>query len=450
MRPRRPVPPLDSAMQQQERDVRVLVTGASGLIGGALVEALLSEGHEVICAARHPGRAHARRIPLAVDFSSVPGENWWLPHLAGVHAVVNAVGILREHRGQTFPALHTQAPIELFKACARAQVTVVVQVSALGADEAAQSRYHHSKKAADDALRGLAVRAAIVQPSLVYAPGGASAGLFNQLAALPVAALPRGGAMQVQPVHLDDVVGGILALLRDPPAGHTTVAFVGPQPLALRTYLDELRRSLGIAGRLRVVPMPESVFRWAARVAGHIPGSSLDAETAGMLLRGNAAPAEAFSRLLGREPRPPSAFVPAAQAPALRSKAVTGAWLPVLRWAIAFLWIWTGIVSLGVYPVQDSLALLARVGLGGVPAQVALYGAAVLDLALGLLTLAAPARWRRALWVAQLVLIGAYTVLISIYLPEYWLHPYGPISKNLPLMAAIGLLWAMEPAHRKI
>jgi hypothetical protein len=99
---------------------------------------------------------------------------------------------------------------------------------------------------------------------------------------------------------------------------------------------------------------------------------------------------------------------------------------------------------LGLYPVQGSIALLARVGLHGALAYVALYGAAWLDLVLGILTLAAPRRYRAAVWVTQLVLIAGYTLLISVFLPEYWLHPYGPVSKNLPLLAAIGLLWALE------
>jgi hypothetical protein len=64
-------------------------------------------------------------------------------------------------------------------------------------------------------------------------------------------------------------------------------------------------------------------------------------------------------------------------------------WLPVLRIALALMWLWTAVVSFGVYPVQDSLALLARVGLHGAIAAIALYAAAALDLALGVLTLAA-------------------------------------------------------------
>jgi len=428
--------------------VRVLVTGASGFIGRAVAEALLRRGDEVVGAARHPpalsdgGRACET---LPVDLSKVPPVEWWVPRLAGVDAVVNAVGILREQGAQTFRALHTDAPSALFKACASAGVPLVVQVSALGADDQAQSRYHLSKKAADDCLRGLPLRGRIVQPSLVYGPGGPSSLLFNQLATLPVLVFPLAGDMLVQPVHRDDVVDGVLALLRSPDPQPGTIAFVGPRPLRLRDYLAQLRAALHVGGKLRVLRMPERLFRWAAALAGHVPGSSLDSETAAMLLRGNAAPSEPFTRLLGREPRAVTAFIPGAQVQGMRTEAVLGVWLPVLRGAIALLWLWTGVVSLGWYPVSDSLALLGRVGLHGALAKLALYGAAGLDLLLGVLTLAAPARWRAGVWCAQLLLIALYTVSITLFLPEYWLHPYGPISKNLPVLAAIALLWALEP-----
>ena len=53
------------------------------------------------------------------------------------------------------------------------------------------------------------------------------------------------------------------------------------------------------------------------------------------------------------------------------------------------------------------------------------------------------------MWLVQLALIAGYTLLITLFLPEYWLHPYGPISKNLPLAALIALLWALEPPRER-
>jgi hypothetical protein len=71
----------------------------------------------------------------------------------------------------------------------------------------------------------------------------------------------------------------------------------------------------------------------------------------------------------------------------------------------------------------------------------ALGGAALLNLLLGLLTLW-PLRHRaqKALWGAQALLVLFYTAVITWRLPEFWLHPYGPIVKNLPILAALLLL----------
>jgi uncharacterized protein YbjT (DUF2867 family) len=427
--------------------MRVLVTGATGFIGRAVAHALRQRGHAVVRAVRHPRDGDSDAI--RVDFASVPSRSWWLPHLRGIDAVVNAVGILREQPGQSFRALHTEAPAELFRACAAAGDPVVVQVSALGADARARSGYHLSKKAADDVLRGLPLRGAIVQPSLVYGPGGTSAALFNKLAMAPVLPFPQSGRMQVQPVHIDDLVAGIVAVLESPPPGMRTLAFAGPQPIALRDYLGELRAALGEPRRQWIVPIPTAVFRAGAAAAARLPGSMLDTETADMLLAGNAAPDNALPALLQRPPRPPREFIAADTRELQRRAAALDLWLPVLRIALALLWLWTAAVSLGLYPVSDSHALLARVGLHGAMATMALYGAALLDLVLGVLTLAAPARWRRPVWLAQLALLAGYTVLVTLFLPEYWLHPYGPISKNLPIAAAIALLWALEPPVRK-
>ena len=427
--------------------MRVLLTGASGFIGRAVAQSLRARGHAVVPVLRHPPAG--ARDAVQADFAGIPRRSWWVAQLAGIDAVVNAVGILRERDGQTFRALHTLAPVELFQACASAGVRTVVQVSALGADEHARSAYHLSKKAADDVLRALPLAGAVVQPSLVYGPGGTSAALFNKLAMAPLLPFPQGGRMLVQPVHVDDVVQAIVQLVEEPPLSVATLAFAGPQPLAMRDYLAELRGALGERRRQWIVAVPESLFRAGATLASHLPGSLLDAETADMLLAGNATQANALPELLDRAPRAPRDFVPAGQREVQRRAAVLDLWHPVLRAALAFLWIWTAVVSFGLYPVRDSYALLARVGLHGMLATIALYGAALLDLVLGALTLAAPARWRRPVWMAQLALIAGYTVLITLFLPEYWLHPYGPISKNVPLLGLIGLLWALEPPGRR-
>lgn len=108
-----------------------------------------------------------------------------------------------------------------------------------------------------------------------------------------------------------------------------------------------------------------------------------------------------------------------------------------IRLTLATVWLVTGVLSLGIYPVQDSLSLLGRVGITGDPALFTLYSEALLHIIIGILTLYAPGR---KLWQAQALIIVAYTVVITIKLPEFWLHPFGPILKNLPILTLIWLL----------
>jgi uncharacterized protein YbjT (DUF2867 family) len=422
----------------------VLLVGASGFVGRALAQALLERGHDVTCALRDPSRLEDRRMQaVSADLTRDTAQDW-LPRLAGIDVVINAAGIVREENCQTFEAIHTRGPIALFSACAQARTGLVLQISALGADAGAETRFHLSKKSADDFLASLPVASIIAQPSLIHGEGGASARLFSTMAALPLIPLPGTGDQQIQPVHIDDVVDALLAMVEA--AGATTagvrrVPLVGPRPLSLRNYLAALRRGLGL-GAAHFFPLPMPLIRFAAQAGRLLPGGLLDRDTLRMLERGNTAPADPFSAVLGRSPRAADQFAGAGD----RGRAQLGWLLPLLRWSIALVWIVTGIVSLGLYPVQESYALLARAGVEGALAPPMLYGAAALDLAFGIAILVCKRRSR--LWLAQIGVILLYTAIITLRLPEFWLHPYGPLLKNLPMLAAIWLLYELEKRPR--
>lgn len=431
------------ALERKDGPVKILVCGASGFIGGPLAAVLAARGHEVLHGLRRapePDDPHAGSVVL-MDYTRDHDPEIWRSRLEGVDVVINAVGILRESAALSFGALHVRAPLALFEACGQAGVKRVIQISALGADEGAQSRYHRSKKQADDYLATLPLDWAIVQPSLVYGDEGMSAKLFTTLAALPLIPVPGRGEQLVQPVHLDDLVEAIVRLVEwnGPLRGHLPT--VGAAPLRFGDWLRSLRTQMHLP-RTLLLPTPGPVMRAAAAVGERL-GGLLDRESLGMLERGNTASSEAMSTLLDRPPRPATAFIPPNRAGASANAARLNWALPLLRACVAFLWIFTAIVSLGLYPVEASYALLAQVGITGALAPVALYGAALLDLAFGV-GIYALRRHRQWLWRAQIALILAYSLLITWRLPEFWLHPFGPLSKNIPLLAVILLLHEFE------
>ncbi|MEQ1559115.1 MAG: DoxX-like family protein [Methyloglobulus sp.] len=112
-----------------------------------------------------------------------------------------------------------------------------------------------------------------------------------------------------------------------------------------------------------------------------------------------------------------------------------------IRLTLATVWLVTGVISLGIYPVEESLKLLARIGIVGTCALFTLYGEALLDIAIGLLTLTKPSQ---RLWQVQAAIIVGYTAVISVFLPEFWLHPFGPLLKNLPIFTLVWLLYRHE------
>jgi uncharacterized protein YbjT (DUF2867 family) len=419
--------------------VRVLIAGASGFIGTHLARAATAAGHEVICGGRNAATSLDCARHLSLDYTA-PARDTLASELRGIDVVVNAVGILRPRGAQTFEALHVRGPRELFAAAAAAGVRRIIQVSALGAEPSALAAYHRSKSEADRALMTLPVDWAVVMPSLVYGPGGASARLFDTLASLPLIPLPAGGTQPVQPVHIDDVTSALLRLIESPVELRCTVQAVGAEPTTLADFLRSLRAAFGMrpAGSLAV---PRGLMTAAARLGDFLPGAFLSRETLGMLERGSVGDPGALARLLGRPPLPVRAFVnPASRAPARRD-AVLGWIAPLLRMSVAFMWLIAGAVSLGPQSAEG-MELLRQIGVPATLAPAMLIGAALFDIALGILTLLP--RRIPLLWTAQILLVVAYTAIISVFLPDLWLEPFGPVVKNVPILAMLLLLRHLE------
>lgn len=421
--------------------MKILVCGASGFIGSAVCARLAAEGHEVLRGVRraeHPGE-------VAIDFSRDLQPAAWRARLRGVDAVINAVGIISEHGAASFDALHARAPAALFAACAEAGVRRVVQISALGAAHGA-TPYFTSKRAADEALMALPLEWTILRPSLVFGPEGDSAAMFCQAASMPLMAAPALGAARFQPIHVDDLAQAVLAALDPATPARRVIDVAGRDTVSYDAMLATYRAALGFAPA-PLLHIPAPLMACAAWVAGKIPGVPLTPDNWRMLRAGSAlAPDDrtgpaVLRELLGRAPRAIADFIAPDERELLRMRALASWRTLLLRWTLALVWLLTALVSAFIYPQADSLALLARVGLEGSPAMLALYGAAALDAAFGLACIAWP---RRALWLAQGALVLGYSAAIAACLPEFLWHPFGPLLKNLPILAVLAILYAEE------
>jgi len=375
---------------------------------------------------------------ITADFTRDHDTETWLSRLHSIDAVVNCIGIIKEHSKQTFEYLHTKAPCALFKACDIAKVRKVIQISALGADDTASSEYHLSKKAADECLSQRALDWTILMPSIVYGHGAKSMAFFKALAALPLTPLVDTGNQPIQPVHIDDLCHAVIKALHTNQLSHKRIDVVGPAPVTMRALYTTLKTWLGMKHAI-FISLPYGASLFAARVAGFMGNTPLTYETVQMLKKGNTGNVASYIEATGITPRPfEQTIMKTPPLPGDIHYAKHFFLIPLLRITLAVLWIVTGYISAFVYPIELSFSMLAKVGIGQTLAPLALYSAAALDVILGFTLLI---NYRvRLVALVQIILMVSYSILITIGLPDLWIHPFGPVTKNIPLIVATLLI----------
>ena len=277
--------------------MNILLTGASGYVGGHILKALQQNGHQVTaCIHKKPVDAEKN---IRIDFSQMQTSDDWLPYLQNIDAVINSVGIIAETGRQHFDDLHYRAPKALFQACEKAGVKRVIQISALGADDKALVPYHLSKKAADDVLRETNLDWFILRPSLIYGEGGASFALFKKLSRMPVIMLFDDGEQMLQPVHISDVVATVLRALDEDVMPQQTIDVVGQAPLSYRQWMLLLRGNR-FAPVFISVPMKAMIK--LAKLGKFINLAIFNPDSLRMLEQHNVSDSAALTKFLGRKP----------------------------------------------------------------------------------------------------------------------------------------------------
>jgi uncharacterized protein YbjT (DUF2867 family) len=429
--------------------VRILIIGSGGFIGGYLVARLAAAGHRIVCTGRNPDRL-GRIFPMheiqACDFRTDSAEDW-RGRLGGVDAVVNAAGIIQNSSRNGFDAVHVRGPGALFDACAAAGIAKVVQISALGADGTAWSRFHRSKIAADDRLCRLADFGGrsgwiVLRPAVVIGRGGHSTALFAAVAALPWPLRLGPGTWRVPVIHIDDLTYAVHAVLETHEPLPAKADLVGPDRLSTDQLTEVLRAWLGLAPRA-FIAAPEAVLMLSAAIGERLGLGMLSSEALCMLRQGYADEMRPLPESLGWSARPLAqalASTPATEAD--RWHAGLFFLKPALRIGLALLWIVTALLSAFFQPIAKSEAMVLGLGLTGWGGLVTIFGGAALDAVLGFALLAC----RRPVLVgaAQIATMAIYLMLATIAVPAAWGDPLGPLTKTLVVVLATLVMIVLE------
>jgi uncharacterized protein YbjT (DUF2867 family) len=417
--------------------MRVLLTGATGLIGSAVRARLAREGHDVVAVVR-PGGASAsapaagRKVVLDIAKATRPED--WLHHLEGIDAVVNCAGVLQDSPRDSIHGVHAAGVSALYEACERRGVRRVVHLSAIGVDRGALTPFSESKLAGDAVLMARDLDWVILRPSVVVGrPAYGGSALFRGLAALPILpVMPDTGPLQV--VQLDDIVETVVVFLRPEVPARVVLEVAGPERLSMTEIVAAYRQWLGW-GKPRTVRMPGwlagAMYRLGdfAGWLGWRPPIRTTAKRE--MVRGAVGDPSEWQRLTGIAPRA------LGDALALQPPSVQERWFaqlyflkPLVFVVLALFWIATGLVSLG--PGYDiGLSLMAEGGAAWIGRETVIAGA-LADILIGLGF--AFRRTARAGLYGAIAITLVYVVLGTVLVPRLWADPLGPLLKIWPIL----------------
>src|SRR5215212_8370541 len=171
----------------------LLLTGATGLIGSAVVRRLTRAGRPVRCLVRDPRRLGPARVRVQIALGDLTDPPSFRNALRGVKTVVHLAASGRDQPRGSIEELNGVATWRLVQAAERAGVEHFVFFSAMAASVHDRTRFLRAKALAEQAVGESALRHTIFAPSLVFAPGDPHLSLIERLALLPVVPLPGRG-----------------------------------------------------------------------------------------------------------------------------------------------------------------------------------------------------------------------------------------------------------------
>src|SRR6202167_4610930 len=197
----------------------LLLTGATGQVGSALLDRLLAEGTPVRCLVRDPRRLGARRVPGQIALGDLADPPSLRNAMRGVDTVAHLAASIRDQRQGSIEELNGIATWRMVQAAERAGVERFLFCSALGASTHHRVRFFRAKALAEQAVRAAELRAIVLSPSIVYAPGDRWLTLLERLALLPAMPVSGRGRALYEPIWVQDAADCMLGALHGLPEG---------------------------------------------------------------------------------------------------------------------------------------------------------------------------------------------------------------------------------------
>jgi len=242
--------------------MRVVVTGANGAVGRAILRAVPRP--EIVAVVRSERAAAELRADVGearVTRVSYDDAASLAAAFDGASAVVHLAGVLVERPGATYDEANVETTRRVAEAAKHAGVAKFVLVSAVGADARSTNGYWRSKGEAEAIVRTCGISYTILRVPVLLGRGTEAAAALRRRLGGRFAALLRGGRTLQQPLAVADAARATLAACAGGTAARRTLQLAGPTAIPDRAIVERAARLVG--RRVRIIAVPV----WSARLA---------------------------------------------------------------------------------------------------------------------------------------------------------------------------------------
>ena len=380
--------------------MNILILGATGFIGNAVFHSIVNK-HNVTIAGRRPIEGYNQW--KYIDFSK---NNDWYHLLEDVDLVINTIGIIEGD----FEQIQKLAPLELYAKCIEKQIKII-HISAIGAEKNhPTTHFLRTKKETDDYLLKYH-KAKVIYPGVVIGRNGKSTQFFAEISSLPI--IPLLSDKPISFIHIEQLTELIQHIISDfDTYPHQVFAVSRPEPIkdvffALKgkkarffkipTQFIQIFFSLFPSASIGIFSKTTYTMFQSSSVDDYTPlfpevSKSIDAKN---IQKGDTLP-QLFALL-----------------------------------AISFIWLSSGIFSLISW--HESYAIMNEIGANHQLSVLFVWLGSLVDIFLGIVLFSK--RYRKNIIQLQVLTMITYMIILSIAASHYWLHPFGVLTKNIPLIA---------------